>query len=78
METTPKVKVHFQEHVITYIYVYDKQMSIMQETPLIDDHTNHITPFEIKRQQLKAHLHSLQLLRQERSRRKNHGLLQRP
>ena len=79
METSPQVKaVHFQEHVITYTYRYDQPLSIMQKSPLIDERTNHVTPLEIKRRQLKAELHSINLLRKERRKQKNHGLLQRP
>ena len=69
METHPQVKsVHFQEHVVIYTYRHDRPLSIIQKSPLIDDRTDHVTPFQIKRRQLKAKLHSLHLLRKERRR----------
>ena len=76
METSPHMEtpvtmetiktVHFQEHVVRYTYQYNPSAPIVQTSPLIDDRSDHVTPFTIKRQQLKANLHSIPLRRKER------------
>ena len=67
METHPPLKqVHFQEHVVRYIYQYNPCAPLVQTSPLIDDRTDDVTLFTIKRQQLKANLHSIHLRRKER------------
>ena len=68
--------VHFQEHVDRYIYQYNPAAPLVQTSPLIDDRSDDVTPFTIKRQSLKAKLHSTHLQRKERRRRRQHGLLQ--
>ena len=65
--------VHFQEHVVRYIYQYNPAAPLVQTSPLIDDRTDDVTPFSIKRQYLKAKLHSTHLQRKER---RQHGLCQ--
>ena len=70
METHPPLKqVHFQEHVVRYTYQYNPAAPLIQTLPLIDDRTNDVTAFTIKREYLKARLHSSHLQR------KQHGLL---
>ena len=67
METHPPLKqVHFQEYVVIFKYKYNQSPSIMKTSPLIDDRSDHVTPFTIKRQHLKANLHSIHLRRKER------------
>ena len=61
--------VHFQEHVVRYTYQYNPTAPLIQTSPLIDDRTNDVTAFTIKREYLKARLHSSHLQR------KQHGLL---
>ena len=66
METHPPLKqVHFQEHVVRYIYQYNSCAPLVQTSPLIDDRTNDVTPFTIKRQYLKARLHFSHLQRKQ-------------
>ena len=72
METIKTV--HFQEHVVRYTYQYDPSAPLVQTSPLIDDRSHHVTPFSIKRQTLKAKLHSNHL--QRKGRRRQHGLCQ--
>ena len=84
METSPHMEtpvtmetiktVHFQEHVVRYTYKYDPSAPLVQTSPLIDDRSHHVTPFSIKRQVLKAKLHSSHL--QRKGRRRQHGLCQ--
>ena len=64
--------VHFQEHVVRYTYQYNPCAPLVQTSPLIDDRTNDVTPFSIKREYLKAKLHFSHLQRKQRQ----HGLLQ--
>ena len=66
-------KVTFQEHVVRYIYQYNPSAPIVQTSPLIDDTQDRVTSFSIKRQYLKAQLHSTHLRRKER---RQHGLPQ--
>ena len=68
--------VHFQEHVVRYIYQYNPAAPLVQTSPLIDDRSDDVTPFTIKRQYLKAKLHSNHLQRKERRQQRQHGLLQ--
>ena len=68
METRVK-NVHFQEYVVIFNYKYNQPLSVIKTSPLIDDRSDHVTPFAIKRQQLRAKLHSIHLRRKERQHR---------
>jgi len=59
-------KVHFQEDVLIFNYKHHQPLAIVKTSPLIDDRSDHVTPFQIKRQKLKAKLHSIHLRRKER------------
>ena len=66
--------VHFQKHLVRYTYQYNPCAPLIQTLPLIDDRTNDVTPFTIKREYLKARLHFSHLQRKQQQQ-QQHGLL---
>ena len=81
METSPHMEtpvtmetiktVHFQEHVVRYTYKYNQSPPIIQTSSLVDDRSHDVTPFAIKRQYLKAKLHSTHLQRKQQQQRRS-------